>query len=41
MGFICFICGVVFGGIFGVAAMCCLQAGSRADGKEKDSSRLE
>ncbi len=41
MGFLIFFGGAVFGGVVGVTAMCCVQAGSKADGDKKDLSRLE
>lgn len=41
MGFLIFLGGAMFGGVFGVAVMCCVQAGSKADENKKDPSRLE
>ncbi len=38
MGVICFICGAVFGGVFGVTAMCCVQVGAKSEGNKKDLS---
>lgn len=38
MGGICFVCGAMFGGLVGTAAMCLVQAGKE---NKKDSSRLE
>ena len=38
MGFICFICGAVFGGLIGTVTMCLVQVGKE---NIKDSSRSE
>ena len=35
---ICFVCGVMFGGLVGTVTMCLMQAGKE---NKKDSSRLE
>lgn len=38
MGVICFVCGVMFGGLVGMVTMCLMQVGKE---NKKDSSRLE
>lgn len=38
MGVICFVCGVMFGGLVGTVTMCLVQVGKE---NKKDSSRLE